>query len=381
MRPLLAFLALSLPLCAEEAPRVPLAVLGTHYLRTGDERALPLATVGSAPEGSATIPSFTALVQRIAGSRDGRRSEDPACEALVQALTDGSSTLRPVQPGGQALVFLVGPWLNSGERWEPTSLSLEGNTFSLVITSWRDNGPRRRNVPMKPTVLLSLGEVAAGDYELAITYRGMFLDVEKKQPRYVMDALQNGPLPFHVLATPEAGGEPATMPQGALRVAAIERTEPNAQRPDAGTYRLRTRPGEALKPCVQVGTFDLAAWAQTEGGPAAPPELAPPADGDVIYACVTGPERNSGEWMSLASVTWTKDGVRLVVEVWRDNGARDRNTLSTPVLVVPLERPAAAGTYRVDVEWSTLVAPSTGGLYSPEHDPLLEPVHADFELR
>lgn len=381
MRPLIAVLAVLLPLCAEEAPRVPLAVLGTHFLHTGDERALPMATIGSAPEGTATLPPFTGLVQRMKGSRDGRSTEDPSCEALVKALTDGSATLAPVQPGGQALVFLVGPWLNSGERWEPTKLSREGNTFTLVITSWRDNGPRRRNAPMKPTVLMSLGEVAAGDYELAITYRGMFLNVEKQQPQYGMDALHHGTLPFHVVATPDAGGAPATLPQGALRVAAIERTQPNAQRPYAGVYRLGIRQGEAPAPLVQAGAFDLAGWAQTDGGPDAPPTLESPGDREAIYACVTGPRMNSMEWVSLASATWTDEGVQLVVEIWRDEGDRDKNIPCTPLLVVPLDRPATAGTYRVDVEWVTLIAPQPGGLYRPQHDPLLEPVHAEFELR
>lgn len=381
MRSFVALLSLVLPLLAEEAPRVPLTILGAHFLQTGDDRALPLATIGSAPEGTAALPPFTVLVHRLEGSRDGSLAEDPACEALVRALTDGSATLAPVQPGGQALVFLVGPWLNSGERWEPTSLSREGNTFTLVITSWRDNGPRRRNVPMRPTVLLSLGEVAAGDYVLAITYRGMFLDVEAKQSRYGMNDLQHGDLPFHVLATPEAGGGPVTLPQGALRVAAIERTQPNAQRPYAGVYRLGMREGEAPAPLVQAGAFDLAGWARTEGGPDAPPTLEPPGDRGAICACVTGPRMNSMEWVSLASATWTDEGVRLVVEVWRDEGDRDKNIQYTPLLVVPLDRPATAGTYRVDVEWTTLIAPQPGGLYRAKHDPLLEPVHTDFEIR
>lgn len=381
MRPLCVALLFAAPVLAEN-DRVPLCVLGTHSLRTGDDRAWPMATIGSVPEGSQPVPPFQGLLSRLEGSRDGRARQDPACEALVKGLSEGTTRLGPPRPGGHALVFLVGPMLDSGEHWEPVALSRHLNQFGLEIVGWQDNGPRRRNVPSRPTVLLSLGELPAGDYALGITYRGMFLDVESGAAHYTRQLLQSGSLPFHIMATPEVEGEAVTLPQGALKVHPIEPTKADQRRPYAGAYRVPTRMGERSAPCVRAGTFDLAAWAASQdGGPTTLPKLDPPGEGDPVYACVTGPMLNSMEWLSLAKVTWTEEGVRLLVEVWRDEGDRDKNIPFTPVLVVPLDGPAKAGVRRVDVEWKTLRADAPGGLYRAESDPLLQPVHADFELR
>lgn len=380
-RALVAFL-LAAPLLAEETSRLPLPVLGKHFLRTGDERALPMAAIGAPPEGSAPLPSYQALLRRLEGARGGHDDEISACEELTKALSEGSLALAAPRPGVHVLVFLVGPLLNDGESWEPSELAREGNTFTLTTTSWRDNRSRRRNVPRRPTILMTLGELGPGDYELVFTYRGMFQDVEKGEPHHALNALHEGVLPFHVAALPDAEDQAVTLPQGALRVAAIERTEPNQGRPFAKVYRLPMEAGEGLKPSVRVGSLDLASWARPQdGGPTGPPQLDPPAKHGPLIACVVGPRLDSMEWMSLAAVTWEGDGVQLTVEVWRDSGERDKNAPYTPLLIVPIDRPRKGGTYRVEVEWVTLAADVPGGLYRPEHDSLLEPVHTDFAVR
>ncbi len=378
---LLLALAVALPaLAEEEAPRLPLPVLGTDSVRHDDPRDLPIAVVGRAPEGAPPLPSLEARLHMLETTRYERDPETLPGEAVAKGLSEGTSSLRPAEAGAQVLVFLVGPALNSGETWGPTALSRAGNVLTLEVTGWRDNGPRRRNVPSKPTALVTLGELDPGDYEVRLAYRGFFLDVEKGQTRYELNSVETGALPFRVVAGPAAEGELPHLPRGAMKISTVERSVPRNKRPWAFVDEMDACTGKTPAPAVTAGAFDLERWIQA-GEPTAPPELPAPGERDTICACVVGPQLNEQEWMSLREVISTDDGVILRVEVFRDSGERDHNVPYVPLLFATIDRPAKPSALRIDVEWIALRAKGPGGEYRLEHDQGLEPVHTEVELK
>jgi len=116
---------------------------------------------------------------------------------------------------------------------------------------------------------------------------------------------------------------------------------------------------------LKVGTFDLKKWRETNpSGLNQLPTLKAASAAEPLYATVLGPMLNSGESMTFAGVEWRKNQAVIHVKVWRDSVLRKKNWPFYPLLVVPLQRPAQTGEFRVEVDWTLLRAPREGELYA-----------------
>ena len=68
--------------------------------------------------------------------------------------------------------------------------------------------------------------------------------------------------------------------------------------------------------------------------------------------------------MTFEGVEWRKSQAVIHVKVWRDDCSGEKNFPFYPLLVVPLQRPALTGEFRVEVDWTLLRAPRQGELYA-----------------
>ena len=307
------------------------------------------------------------------------RQDDP----LVR-LADGQEKLLPVTEDQPVTLLLVGPALNSGESFGPARLARVGNTFTLLIESWTDNGERRRNVPQQAIYSIHLGNLKAGTYDLRVLWRDMHCD-NKLGSLYHWISSKNGVVPFEV-GKGAQGAVPMTLKLADLRVAEVpaDAKQRSWQRPIFWQRELGA--GGNLNgmpaPGLRVGWFDLPKWlAANPANLGDVPGLQLPLKDQPIYAVVLGPSLDTGMWLTPRSIEWQDKKAVLRVDVWRDNEARLQNLKQWPLLSVPLFNGPGLmkpGDYQVEVEWTWLRAPNNRGPYTTEKIPddmkfLLEP--------
>src|SRR5205807_1526433 len=79
---------------------------------------------------------------------------------LKRAAADFAAGSIPDSPhaGAPVGLYLTGPFLNSGESWQPVELRRDADTFTVVVEYWHDSNPRGANaitrqvhvVPLSP---------------------------------------------------------------------------------------------------------------------------------------------------------------------------------------------------------------------------------------
>ncbi len=302
------------------------------------------------------------------------KADDP-----LSSLATGATKMLPPRSGGLNCIFLLGPELNSAESWGPVALTRSGNTLTLLVESWTDNGGRRRNIISRQAYLLTLPGLEEGQYELRFVWRGLFRDAAKQREHYAWNSTRAGRMEFRVekkdaeqtagkvvrLADPDLKHfEPAAAERGRL----WQRTS-NWFRPLGQGKNLNGLPA----PGLSVGALDFPAWLQTNPTTLSDlPRLGVPAATSSLHAVVLGPQLSSGEAMTLREVEWKDKEAILRIELWHDDSPRLKNIPFWPLLVVPLSPPTkmeadrvrlVPGDYTVRVEWSFRRAPTTGGLY------------------
>jgi hypothetical protein len=294
---------------------------------------------------------------------------------IQDAVKTGKLQLTGARPGAPTAVSLVSFPLNSGQDTGPTLLTRAGNQFTLVVDRWVDNGERRRNIPFRRWHLIPLGSLAAGDYELRLVRREMFMDTRLSPPLYEFQSAQAEVVPFAVgdasLPGLLKGEKPAALTLD--RDAAT----PRWQRPAAQSFSLWGLGNLDAFPApgLRAGTFDLTAWSAAKPATLADlPRLQTPKVQDPVQAVVLGPSLNSGEWLTVREVIWKDKEAVIRVDVWRDDAGRFGNAPYHPLVIVPLQLPkqpddlsrAVLGKYQVRVEWTLLRAPNNRQPYSVE---------------
>lgn len=252
----------------------------------------------------------------------------------------------------------------------PVSLSRRGNTLTLVLEHWFDNGDRDKSIPKQYEYLIPAEKLAVGEYELRVAVRSFLKDATE---HYAPDVTRDGTVKFSVSDTAKEG--PALPLKDPQPVPGAPQIETSWLLPHSaiGSARSNNHPN----PGVYAGTLDAEAW--QKGSRLDAPTLTAPTPIDNVYALVVGPELNSGESMRLQSILWDKKAskITLLVELWRDDGPRRRNVPSCPTLLVPLVLPFTwkdtkrvidGGTYTVAVEWTALRAKDSAGPYNRDSE-------------
>jgi hypothetical protein len=301
---------------------------------------------------------------------------------LLEGYWKGEKVPGPAYHMDHVSVFLVGPVLNGGEAWGPARLLREGNNFTLRLEGWRDDAPRRRNVPARSLYVVDLGELPAGKYDLDVVWRTMFAETAKTAPLSRLQSVKKGRLQFDVsralTKVPRPGdglGDLPMLQEKDLQKCDLTADETRSlwQRPVCWQRQLAppTIGGRAPQG-LRVGTFDLTRWlASNPKAVGDMPELASPGANQLTYALILGPQLNSGEWMTLREVQWQDNQATLTVDLWRDNAPRYGNVPTCPLLIVPLRSPSIglpAGDYTIKVRGGFLWAPNMGGPYRLEED-------------
>jgi len=278
-----------------------------------------------------------------------------------------------------ATLFLVGPSLSSGQQWAPSRLSLEGQTYTLQMDCWTDDGPRRRNVPSRFAYALDLGELRAGPYEIQILWRDFFAETGQTAPMYRLRSLKTARLKFSVIralvGVPGPGQEQAALvgvKEKDFQTREVPAGKSLWQRPICWQRPMDWNALRSGLPAagLSVGSFNLAAWLPAKLTQAVnlPPLEAPSAD-KPAYAVILGPQLNTGEWLTLREVEWQDKRAVLRLDLWRDNEVRKQNQVGSPILVAPLGELVgrlAAGEFTVESQWSLLRAPTNRDPYLPE---------------
>jgi len=341
---------------------------------------LPAVTVGRLSPMPADLPrlAFPALSSQM--------SEFPGSlppggsRKLVRGIAAGNIRILPPQPGTETLLVLAGPVLNTGELWQPSALERKGNTFTLSVDAWTDNGPRRKNAPGRNAFVLSLGQLPVGEYSLVVHARALLWDFGLNREVYsVTWAGVMGDIRFSV-AEGAGNGLAATLEWDGSKLKQPEQLRQLLyQRPRCLTTqgRLGESNGVPKLPYVQVGTFDFAKWLKAQNGAAVLPQVEPPSLTGPIYVVIFAEEMNSYEWLSLGEVAWQGNEVTIRVDAWRDSGQRDKNVPFHPLLVVPLNMPVllqdgkplrVPGNYTVTLERRLLLAEQPGSFYVEQAD-------------
>jgi hypothetical protein len=330
-----------------------------------------------------------------------KRSLDAQRDRLIELIAKGRAHSRREAPptsdfwpraGSDVGLYLVGPNCSYGENWAPVELRRQGNTFTLFVESWRDGHPRTRNAVRRPTYLLRLpgsATLRAGDYRLELIWRDFYQETGTESPCYPLRSTLTGGVRFRLAAPVEAIPRNASLP--ALREASLAKARPSAAEAraswqptsEAAGFDLRLQ--RDLRRGLSVGALDLKMWRESGVVRVAqsvralePPVLAKPRANDRIVASILGPNLSSLEAMTQRAVAWQGKAVTLHVDLWRDDGDRAENMISTPLLLVPLELPrkvvdgrraALPGAYTVRVEWVFLRAKRWDEPYQIESPP------------
>src|SRR5262249_34880269 len=108
-----------------------------------------------------------------------------------------------------------------------------GNTFTLVLESWTDNGGRNKNIRTHDSYLIELGDLKAGDYKLEVVWHGLLQNREKSENVYRHTQEWQGSMAFHVAAAGDgpAKGKLPTLEQNQLKAVDVREELKKAERP------------------------------------------------------------------------------------------------------------------------------------------------------
>jgi RNA polymerase sigma factor (sigma-70 family) len=355
------------PVIDARAERIPIDLSDTS-----DERwdlKYPLATVGHFDQDT-----YNRLPRR----------KIPAKPNLV---IDGTLKMEPAYMGKSVDLLLVSQPFSSGEAWRPTALTRKDRTFTLIVESWTDNRGRRRNIPNRAAYLLPLipqgSPMPEGGYELHIVVHDLHRDTRVPTYHHHYRNQQVATLKFTVSDPRKkfVDPQPATLDEKELKEVALPADLKNRERQAPEGITNCTMPVDvAADPAfvVRAGRFDHVAWlkkpaADLPAGAVLPNVIGTGPSGFSFYASLNGPKLDSGCRMTLRAIEWRDKTATLRVDVWRDKGPREKNIPFIPLLIVPLEPLQAddkgvakpvPGDYRVEVEWTLLLAPTPDQPYA-----------------
>jgi hypothetical protein len=307
------------------------------------------------------------------------KTQQPPLKDLATAYCRGQ---RPAPPGADAPcgLFLVGPWLNSGQHWQPVELRRRGDTFIVVVEYWHDNLPRSANVITRPACIVPLTiltPLPSGTYRVEIVERTLLLAAEGGAG-YQLEQVRRGAVDFRVFGK----GEPldrkeAVLGQADLKPVGITADETKRRwQPASGVLEFEydaDQPKERRG--VRAGSLPNGGYPRVEPGKnPLLPELGDARPYWPVLAAIMGPTLDTGERMTVRSVEWRGRTAVVNVEVWRDEEARKQNLPQTPLLLLPLRSGPFSGPssgdgpveYEVKVEWTFLRATNHRGPYRPE---------------
>lgn len=267
---------------------------------------------------------------------------------------------RPPREDRDTFVFVRSPMMNSGDEFTIDSLKFEKDTFTLMISSWHDNGERDKNIPWSRTLAVRLGPLAdghltPGDYKLRLIFRDMFIDYgisskfkangfKHHWTRFTV-APANEPQPWDAPQSPYIIRE-SDLVSGQTASALNEDREPLWQLP---RYYVKEhpRPFGGLQPSnITIGAADIAGWLKTaEGDRDVFCKLSPTGDAETLHVRIMGPSLNDGESAEISGIVWFGDVFdetpRVVIygEVYRrgEQAKRETKVPRLPELVVPLD--------------------------------------------
>src|SRR5262249_40921848 len=268
-------------------------------------------------------------------------------------------TLKAASDADPLYATVLGPMLNS--QYSPELMTFDGVEWResqavIHVKVWRDDVLRKKNFPFYPFLVVPLQRPALKG-KLHVEVDWTFLRAPDWGQLYA-----SGDAP----GVPGLGG-------GQGRPGGKEQKRPVSlwQRTDIKVMQIHDMENRDLAPIgLKVGTFDLKKWQGTTPSRLNQlPTLKAASAADPLYATVLGPMLNSGEFMTFDGVEWRKNQAVIHVKVWRDDCAGEKNLPFYPFLVVPLQRPALKGEFRVEVDWTLLRAPPAGELYPSGHAP------------
>ncbi len=345
---------------------LPLTLLEAS--RSGDDNAagkgsieLAVAALAETPQGRSGL-----AINSPDEMRFPYRMDFDAPGVTTAALKAG--TIKLLKPGADhSLVLWVKASMGDNYTYTvPVALSRSGNTLTLVLEHWYDNGDRDKSYSVQYNYLIDSGKLAAGEYNLRLVVRSFLLGDQKGsvlKQAYRSNSTREGALKFSVGETSAAGDVPVLKEAKAIPSGPALDAFWQLPRCAKGAARAEKHPN----PGVYAGTLDIQAWLKSTRVEA--PELTAPAPADPVYAMVVGPLMNSGDSIRLRSICNIFDTkkITLEVELYQDDRPRLQNVRSHPVLLVPLQF-SGAGTYTVEVQWIGLHAKDSSGPYVPESD-------------
>jgi RNA polymerase sigma factor (sigma-70 family) len=297
----------------------------------------------------------------------------------------GQFKLAPPTADVETVALIVGSELRGRWAWRPTQVHLNGNKITLFCERWHDNALHGKGHILTPLYLVSLGKLAAGDYEFNFRISHLRLDasVDAVSKHYRTGTGLSGKLKVSIaMNANESGGKEApSLAKDQMKrweafgISERQRVDdPWSASPAIPVVNYLEIPRAidglpALGP--RAGTFDLKArWPKPPTKWADIPGFRQPKLGEPVYVAVLGPELNASERMTLTNVEWSGRKVRLRVGLWRDGVTRKQNKRRSPLLVIPLHEGLGhtlrePGQYEVEVEWSLLYSPDPkDGLYT-----------------
>lgn len=330
---------------------LPLPLIEWHSISILDKNpAPPMVTVCRGPRH--LLPAAIASPYQVLPDRKAE---------MIPRFLDPNHKQESPTADRATLVYLVGPMLNSGESWAPVALSRKGNTITLELESWTDDGPRRRNIPARNAYLLALDTLPIGQYELIVEWKEFLFTYNRDKStgleQYAWTGIQKGKLAFEVGGT--ATGRVPSLEGLAKEDLPREANREYRQKPFFSV--LRVQPGGNLngipKPGLRVGATDLVQWLQQKPANLGDAiqimqNMAAPAASKQTSAVILGPSLAATDSMILREIAWKGTTCILRVDVWSADKPEGERTL--PVLVGLVGSPyfpPAGKTYDVEVEW------------------------------
>jgi hypothetical protein len=313
---------------------------------------IPIISVGTLPDQ--LLPALAVLPQPFTTDTQPRWDTFPDVNPdAINAIADGKIKFAgPV--AGRTVLLLAAPFLNIRKCWLPAELTLENKTVTLDVTAWDgdDNAATGKNGEDRAAYLLSLAALPAGDYILQFHCTHL---AEQPDHRYLPCQNDDASIPFTIAAAGENSITPATLPESAIKSAAIAPNPALSEFAPPIHWARADSLAVASDPEFQVGTLDAYKVMEEfhEHDRLPPPRVqANPASEyprENLVALIN-PHIQSGDFIQLRDVQFHGDEITITADDWQDLIPRAAVVPQSPFLRIPLNF-VPAGRHRIALDW------------------------------
>lgn len=329
------------------AGQPPLVVVGSLFTGGHCFREDDAGTVHRTPEGQIVLPV--------------RLTTNKYSPAMTEYLL-GNVRPRPSCNEEETCVFLTSPPLDAFDQFRVDSIDQAGNTFTLSVSSWRDDSGKRWGPgPNHSAQMVRLGWLPPGEYKLILRLHDRFCTTGVKNPALYSDqGVRIGQTSF-VVAKADAWNfhtwdqAPSTAvidekslssPSKIPSLTEIDPAKALLQQLPYFAYRRAAAPAAETETTAKLTLTPPLDWhkhsqqAESLWNPIAPEKADPKVPFNLVARVTGGTRQIMGkyDWAEINAVEWKGSAVTIHASIWRKPYIHGNDSVrNIPEFAVPLE--------------------------------------------